>query len=233
MEPTAKPKARKDAFPDTMRTWLGEQLGGDRAGLQSAREHIMRVYSEPLSVYIRGSSFRTLDDADDLVRGFFADRLSRDLYLQKWKESERPLRFWLIVGLKHYLLEEARRRRRDQHALLPDESPGADHDGGSDRAYLRAVAIEVVREAISRAAQGCQTDGLDDHWMVFRRHQLGGESYARIAEDMKILPSRASVMARTAATRFRAALLETVGWDGATSTEIEEELRSLMEATGR
>ena len=222
---------RNEAFPDTLRTWLGEQLGGDHRGLQSAREHIMRVYGQPLAVYIKGSSFRTLDDADDLVRGFFADRLSRDDYLNQWKESGRPLRFWLIVGLKHYLLEENRRRNRSKMASIPEGGVDGDADE-SDGAYFRAVAMGVVREAIALTAERCGKAGLEEHWIVFRRKHIGGEGYATIAEDLGITPGRAAVMARTAAGRFRDTLRESVGWDGATTDEIEDEIRSLMEVSG-
>jgi len=228
---SSKKRRPNEAFPETLRTWLGEQLEGSPDGLCSAREHIMRVYAEPMAVYIRGSSFRKLDDPDDLVRGFFADRLSRETYLNQWRESGRPLRFWLIVGLKHYLLEETRRRRRGNAGALY-ESDAAGTEPASDGAYFKAVAIGVVREAISQTGERCRKAGLDEHWMIFRRRYIGGECYAQIAAEAGITPGRAAVMARTAAARFRDTLRESVGWDGATPSEIEDEIRSLMEVTG-
>ena len=69
----------RDVFPVTQRTWLGRALVRGHEGLSEANHHIMDVYAQPLKVYYLGSSFRTLGEPDDVVQGFFADRLAREL----------------------------------------------------------------------------------------------------------------------------------------------------------
>ncbi|MFM7808466.1 MAG: hypothetical protein ACKPEA_11160 [Planctomycetota bacterium] len=51
----------------------------------------MQRYFEPLRVYVKGSSFRTMGESADLVNGLFASRLGRDDYLVEWVDSSLPL----------------------------------------------------------------------------------------------------------------------------------------------
>ena len=84
-------------FPATSATWLESQVRcADEPARERARRHVMAVYFHPLVVYVKGSSYRGIGDADDLVAGFFADRLERGDYLEKWLVSGAPLRAWLM-----------------------------------------------------------------------------------------------------------------------------------------
>jgi len=101
-----------DHFPSTHATWIDAQLTiAERAGAhtedgQSARralqQHLMQRYHEPLRAYVRGSSMRQLGDADELVGGFFADRVGAHGFLADWRESRMPLRRWLMNGISFY-----------------------------------------------------------------------------------------------------------------------------------
>lgn len=222
---------KPDAFPTTMRTWIGSKLDEGDEGRAKAFHHVMSVYAHPLKVYFRGCSMRFLGDADDLVQGFFADRLSREAFLDRWRESGRPLRYWLIVGFKHFLMEESRRVRRGQASNLPDEM-GSSNDQPEDD-YDRECALSLVREAMTKAQSQCAAAGFEDHWRIFIRHHLQGDSYADIASDEAIDTRRAAVMARTAANKLRAALRDLAGWDDAEPGEVDREVRELMEALER
>lgn len=110
-------------FPDTERTFVLDQL---EAGCgRDLASYVMRVYYEPLCIYSRATSYRDLGEAEEIVAGFFASRLSDPTWLDRWRaESCRrpmPLRRWLLNGLCFYMREEARRRRRDRRI----ESDGA------------------------------------------------------------------------------------------------------------
>ncbi len=74
----------------------------------------METYTEPLSNYVAGSSFRSLSTPKDLVSGFFASRLAQTAYFEKWIDSGLPLRRWLINGFLFFLQEEARRRKSER-----------------------------------------------------------------------------------------------------------------------
>lgn len=229
---TARLAGRKDAFPSTQRTWLADRLMEGDAGLAHARRHVMDVYAHPLSVYFKGSSFRWLGEPDDLVRGYFADRLSREEYLEKWVNSGRQLRFWLIVGFKHYLLESARAKARAERASLGQLESEVSGDSGPEDAFHRESARAIAGEAIRIASDACLQSGQSEHWIVFMRHHLEGRGYGEIAQELGMTPERAAVMARTAANKYRAALRELVAWPGATKEEVDDEIQSLLEAIG-
>jgi len=225
-------RQKTDVFPATASTWLAQRLDEGEAGLASARTHVMDVYRFPLMVYIRGSSFRRLGEPEDLVAGFFADRLGRDDFLHQWIESGRPLRRWLLVALKYFLLEQARGNKRSSMGSLGggddwvasssgDENPGV--------AFNREAGRRLVAEAMRRAAEALEAEGMKDHWEVFVLHHVEGKAYEQVCEAYKVDARRAAVMTRTAARRFRQTLRDVVAWPGATETQVDAELQAIVE----
>lgn len=223
--------AQREAFPQTMRTWLVSAVNDGPDGLERARRHIMEVYGWPLTVYVQGSSFNRLGDAEDLVRGFFADRLPRQEFLQGWVSSGRRLRFWLLTGLRHYLLETIHQDRRHSHAELPGDGVGLaeSDDAEPQRAFRKATARSIVAQAAACASGACAEEGLDEHWLVFSRHALGNILYADIARELSIEETRARVMSRTAANKFRAALRDLLAWPGSERDDLEADIAELLE----
>lgn len=226
------PSPRPDHFPPTLRTWLCGVVGQGDGGAKEAARHVMEVYAWPLSVYYRGSTFRWLGEPDDVVRGFFADRLGREEFFERWLDSGRRLRHWLIVAFKHYLYETSRSRRRDGRiaggSAIEDSSSPDSRDEALD-GFWRETARSVVAVAMERAEASCAADGLREHWEVFRRHMVDGASYAQIEVEQGVPATRAAVMARTAGNRFRSALRDSVAWPGASEADVVAEIASLME----
>jgi hypothetical protein len=114
-----------DHFPSTHETWIGDQLqvlvaGSQtdaREAAQQLRTHIMARYREPLLAYAGASSFRSHSSPEDLVHGFFAERLADLAYLRNWRDSRMKLRRWLCNGLLLHMFDtraaaQARRARR-------------------------------------------------------------------------------------------------------------------------
>jgi DNA-directed RNA polymerase specialized sigma24 family protein len=189
----------------------------------------MEVYRRPLAVYVRGSSFARVGDPDELVHGFFADRLHRDAYLREWRESGRALRRWLLTGLRFYLMEEIRRRKS-----AATEGRGGDAEAVVDAAadegeaaFLRELGQGLVREAMRRTASELESEGLGAHWRAFLLHFVEGKGYDEIGAAEGVDARRAAVMARTASRRFRLRLREIVAWPGASDEDVDAELRTL------
>ena len=86
---------KQDAFPQTLRTWIGARLVDGHAGRADVNRHLMTVYLRPLKIYFMGTSERWLGEPDDVVSGFFADRLARENFLDDWIASGVSLRRWL------------------------------------------------------------------------------------------------------------------------------------------
>jgi DNA-directed RNA polymerase specialized sigma24 family protein len=196
----------------------------------------MTVYARPLQVYLAGSSFRRLGEPDEIVEGFFADRLGRDRFLHDWLESGRRLRHWLIRAFKNYLHEWIRAAKRQQRPPDLDRYDDAARESDVDDAealFHREAALAIVREAFRLAEDDCRCADLDIHWRVFVRHHLDGLDYRAIESELNVTAARAKVMARTVANRLRARLRETIAWSGAQEGEIDLEIQELREALER
>jgi DNA-directed RNA polymerase specialized sigma24 family protein len=234
MEPRMlRSSTKADAFPKTPRTWIRDQLGRGKDGVAKANHHVMGVYAEPLKVYFRGSTFRTLGDADDIVNAFFADRLSRPDFLSKWESSERPMRYWLLVAFRYFLMEQlAKRRPPETTGILPGETQ-VHHGNSAADEFHREVARSIVRQAALNAEASCRGEGLSEHWDIWIRHQLHGRPLVDIADEIGVPAARVKVMARTAANRFRRTLREILTWPGATREMVDEEIHEMLTTLGK
>jgi hypothetical protein len=220
----------RNVFPATQHTWLvNELVNGGPTAFGRVNQHVMTVYAHPLKVYYLGSSWRSSGEPDDIVNGFFANRLSRETFLKDWQSSGLRLRRWLMNGLLFYLKENYRRQVRDGAVTpLPDEASGT-WSGGPEAAFDRAWAESLVRAAWAMAQERCTASGQQTHWDLFIRHHLNGEPYRNLAEAFGVTPGRAAVMVRTSSGKFRSALREVIAADGVPDDEVDQELQQLME----
>ena len=163
------PGSTTDHFPSTHATWIASQLSvlATQATLDPAaaaraaselRTHVMARYREPLLAYATASSFRFLGSPEDLVHGFFAERLADADYLRQWRESGLRLRRWLCNGLLLHMFDVAKRTRREQRAQqewarLPRAPDGLT---APDRAFDRVWA-EGILERAAQATQRART----------------------------------------------------------------------------
>lgn len=224
----------KQHFPETQITWIQERLGEGAAGQSQIKEHVMRLYYRPLQYYFLGlRGLRNLGEPEDIVGGYFADRLSRNDFFDKWRASGIKLRRWLMNGLHFYLKERIRAENRARSSggdpetlqLAVDEDE-LDPDEGFDREFAHAL----VAEALKQVHTGCMESGLKDHWEIFIRHHYHGELYKDFASEYDIQPVRASVMSRTVRDRFRAAIRQLLLEDGVKPSDLETEIQTLMES---
>ncbi len=233
-----------DAFPSTHRTWIVETLRGALASrepgareraLSDLRRHVMQRYFEPLRVYAKGSSFRTMGESADLVNGFFASRLARDDYLAKWAESSLPLRRWLANGLVLYLRERLREGRiggrpvevRDPADLEALDIPAL-HEPDAAMAMERSWAESVVAGALRATLSGLEESRRQPAWEVFQRHFVQGETYEAIAAatGRALLDLKAD--AKLVQRRLRAEVEQQLRDDGVPESRLEEETDHLI-----
>ena len=174
-------------------------------------------------------------DADDLVHGFFANRLSNSEYLKSWLTSGLRLRQWLRNGL-HFYVHELRRQNAAQlgklgphigDQALPEEVPseGAAHDHEFERAW----ALAALDLAMKETKEGLEKRNRRDEWEMFCSHHVEGVPHAIIGERFQL--STAQVAQRTFAVgaQLRDELYGILRKDGALRSEIDVEVRSMME----
>lgn len=221
--------ASNDAFPATQYTLIREMMGGNDRGALEAARHVMLAYAGPLKVYYIGSSFRTLGEAEDMVQGFFASRLSRDQFLHEWLASRKKLRYWLMTAFKHYLFEQIRNTRTERQRETPQSEMEFTAGDDDERQFHREAALALVREAMRVAEDTCRASGQEDHWRVFVRHHVDGRSYEQLQEEMGIDRKRFNVMARTAGNKLKATLRDLLAWKDSSEVEIDAEIQELMQ----
>ena len=237
MSATSDPLTPSRSFPETQTVWIADRLSEGEAGLMLANGYVMESYVRPLSIYCSkiGLARSVHIDADDLVHGFFANRLSNSEYLKSWLTSGLRLRQWLRNGL-HFYVHELRRQNAAQlgklgphigDQALPEEVPseGAAHDHEFERAW----ALAALDLAMKETKEGLEKRNRRDEWEMFCSHHVEGVPHAIIGERFQL--STAQVAQRTFAVgaQLRDALYGILRKDGALRSEIDVEVRSMME----
>ena len=218
---------KEDVFPVTMNTWIRTRLDDGDGGRKDVNRHVMSVHLMPLRTYSLGTNERWLGEPEEVVQGFFADRLARGDFFSEWERSGMRLRRWLVNAFCFYLKELRRRKFRDGRAGDLADDP-VTFSGDPEREVDRAFVVSVVQQALELGKKTCEDAGLGEHWGVFEQHYCRQMSYAEIADETGLKTDRAAVMARTAARKFRAALRELLERD-AMHGDVDSEIAALLE----
>jgi len=214
-----------NVFPSTDRTDLAAMLAGAPEQRLAAVRLLLGRYADPLAVYARGSSLRTVADPIELVQGFLTDRLLRDDYLRKWLDSGMALRRWLINGLHLYAKET---RRADQrHAQLD-----AAYDVHSQRVPEAEAAWSraLLMNACDHVESELRRSGHDTAWEIFRRHFIDGRSYRELASEFDINAAAMAESSRRVSCLLREAVRLLLVREGVAPEDVEGELYRMLEA---
>lgn len=212
-------------FPSTDRTDLIAKFQGGPDQRLDAIRLLLGRYVDPLVVYARGSTLRTVAEPVDLVQGFLADRLLRDEYLSRWASSGMELRRWLINGL-HLYAKEWSRARRTAHELDAVANLASQHVPQAEAAWARALltqACELVEEEL-------RTSGYPRAWEIFRRHFIDGLSYAQLRREFDLHPAAMAEASRRVASLLRETVRLLLVREGVAPADVEHELRAMLRA---
>lgn len=224
-----------DHFPSTHQTWIVEQLRVVSEGSQTEmaeaaqqlRTHIMSRYRDALLAYATASSFRTLSTPEDLVHGFFAERLQRVEYLRSWSEAGMSLRRWLCNGLLLHMFTVAKQYKREARATqsaadaaraAPTAEPSA------DQAFDRAWARGVIERATQSTEEAMRAERREDAWRLFVRHAIDGLTQAAAASEAALAEGEAKARLRLAVRRFRDAVAAELIADGVPLAQVQAEV---------
>lgn len=222
---------KKDHFPQTHQTWVGARILEGSQGRSDLNRHIMQIYAEPLRIYFLGSSVRNIGEPEDIVAGFFSDRLDREDFFDDWKKSGKRLRHWLINAFHFYLKEELRRRKRDRRIGHLPQDFDVTHGGPSPEQEVdRAFRDSIVQTALAAARAECEAKGCEANWLIFERHHCQQLRYADFVSELGVDETQAAVMVRIARRAFVRALREQLHRDGTAANNIDEEIRGLLDS---
>lgn len=230
-----------DHFPSTHGTWILERLRAvDAADSEEAAEaarqlrtHIMVRYREPLLAYASASSFRSLSTPEDLVHGFFAERLQDVDYLRTWHGTGSKLRRWLCNGLLIHMFGMAKQRKRDARAMGAAEDAlrsNPPSEPAADRAFDRAWARGLVERAVQATEQSMRAEGREQAWRLFVRHAIDGVSQIAAANELGLSEGEAKARLRLAVRRFRDAVAAELIADGVPVRDVEVEAEAIVSA---
>ena len=200
-------------------------------------------YWEPLYAFARRTGL-TPEDAEDGVQGLFADLLERSAF-QKVDRSKGKFRSFLLASFKNFLSHERERRHaqkrgggseaisldsRDaeaRYALEPAD------DLSPDKLYDRRWARVLLDCAQARLADQYAASGQTELFEKLRP-VLGASraqvDYASMSGELGMTEGALKVAAHRLRDRYRAALRDEVAATVASATDIDTELRYLIEA---
>jgi len=158
--------------------------------------------------------------------------LSNSEYLKSWLTSGLRLRQWLRNGL-HFYVHELRRQNAAQLGLhiggqaLSEEvlSEGSAHDHEFERAW----ALAALDLAMKETKEELETRSRRDEWEMFWSHHVEGVPHVKIGERFQLSTAQVAQRAFAVGAQLRDALCRILRKDGALGSEIDLEVRSMME----
>ena len=216
--------------------------GGKSTEARKALGELCQTYWYPLYAFIRRSGY-TREDAQDLAQEFFARFLSRD-WLSQVDESKGRFRSFLLAALKHFLaneLDKARALKRGgPYRIISLDGVTAEtryqlepaHLESPDKIFERRWAIQILDKALAALQQEYVQQGKG---MVFDslKDCLAGSResvpYAELAPQLGVAIGTLKVMVHRFRSRYRELLREEVSLTVAEPTQIEGEMRHLVD----
>lgn len=215
------------ALERTPIAWLERRLCAGRDGRRDVYRHIASVYARPLAAYYRESPWRWVADVRSVLFGFFARRVFRKAFLERWAGRDVPLRRWLVKAFAYYLAERA---REGGGGGSPMARKLALQPGNPERAYHRALAESLVGVALAEAREDCERRGMSCDWKLFFQYACEGRPSAELLARRGVDPVSAASAIHRAIERFRSALRELFERDGLPEGGINREIRFLLAA---
>ena len=215
-------------------------------GAPLALEQLCRTYWYPLYAYLRREG-HSVEDAEDLVQGFFLHLLRKDV-IQTAEPGRGRFRSFLLGTLKHFLSDErgkaeAQKRGGGQQSVSWDLA-SAEHrfqqepadEASPDQLFERRWALALLEQALDRLQAECASDTrseIFEHLQAFVTGEKGPMSYAEAAARLGLTLSGVKSTIFRLRRRYHELVREEVGRTVAEPAEIEDELRYLIEIFSR
>ncbi len=214
---------------------------GQSPAAQEALEKLCRTYWRPVYSFVRREGTGH-EEAEDLTQAFFALLLQRRNFDDVRKEKGR-LRSYLLTSLKHFLVSQHRRavtakRGKGQQPVPLEELAAigradiepADHLS-ADRIYERRWALTLMEQVLRRLKDEYCTAGnaaLFDSLKQLLPDELGAPSRAEIALQLGMTDNALRQAFHRFRQRYQLLLREEIGHTVAVASDVEDELRHLI-----
>ncbi len=237
-------------FPPTRHSAIGRSRSLDAGERQRALGALIESYWKPAYKHVRLTWHADHEEAQDLVQGFFAHALARDV-LQAFDPARARFRTWLRLCLDGFVSNErkaaGRQKRGGGLALLSLDFAAAEDEltraGGAgvepaagtapgdvfDREWTRSL-FELALERLRRR---CGEAGRDASLTLFLRHDLVEDgaavpSYAELAVEAGQPVTQVTHQLGWARREFRVQVLAVLRDITGSDEEFRDEARQLL-----
>lgn len=211
-----------------------------------ALEELCRAYWYPLYVFLRREGHR-VEDAQDLVQGFFCHLLRRGI-LQVAEPGRGRFRSFLLGSLKHFVSDEAKKREAQKRGGGQPLSSlnWADAEGrfqqepadeaSPDRMFERRWATTLLDRGLERLRAECAAVERGEQFeqlQGFITGEKGAVSYAEAAARLGMSLSAVKSAILRLRRRYHEIVREEVSHTVSSLGEVEDELRYLLQVFSR
>ncbi len=240
--PTTRPAA---LFPATRWSVVAEACDPGEPESAAALEELCRNYWMPLYVAVRRFG-HSPEDAKDLTQGFFARLLEKD-WLHAADREKGRFRTFLMVALKRYLANEWHRgqaaKRGGGRVHVPLDTKLAErlygesgaHSLSPEQLFDKRWALTLIETALARMEREYHEAGRDGEFELLKPCLTAGRGeidYRGLATALGLNEGAARVAVHRIRKRYRSLFREEIARTVRDETEVEEEMRALMQALG-
>jgi RNA polymerase sigma factor (sigma-70 family) len=210
-----------------------------------ALEQLCRAYWYPLYAFLRRDGY-SVEDAQDLVQGFFCHLLQRDIF-QTAEPNRGRFRSFLLGTLKHFVSDqrakaEAQKRGGGRQLISWDQ---ANAEGrfqqepadvsSADRLFERRWAMTILDRALDRLGEESALAGrgaMFEALKTFVTGEQGPVSYEGMAAKLGLSLSALKSAIFRLRRRYHQLVRDEVSQTVANPGEVEKELRYMLEVFG-
>jgi DNA-directed RNA polymerase specialized sigma24 family protein len=187
---------------------------------------------------VRRNGFNS-EEARDVVQGFFANFLEKD-YLKAVKPEKGRFRSFLLVAVKHFLLNErdklrAQKRGGGVKMLSLDFNEAEDRYGVEpasqetpETLFQRRWARELADSAMQMLEGEYRREGKREYFDAIKPHLGGGDDYATLSQKLGVSVSNLKVSIHRARKRYRELLRQVVRSTVEEDADVDDELSELL-----
>lgn len=217
------------------------QGGASAAEAKEALNELCGMYWRPLYAFARGFG-RSAEDAEDVVQGFLAKGIEKEIFAAADKEKGK-MRTFLLTSFKRYLRDVHARSvalkrgegKVDTVDIAAEESRWEDDEAADPTlSFDKRWALIVVESAREQLRRKYEREGKSEVYNALAECLTGEleDGYQEISERLGVSLSSVKVGVHRLRKRFgemlRAEILETIG----EGEDVDGELRYLIEVLG-
>lgn len=234
------------AFRTTKWSLIAAAREGSPSESEKALAELCEGYWYPLYAYVRSQGHGP-EESMDLTQGYFVRLLEKD-YLRRVQPAAGRFRTFLIVTMRHFLINEGERVRALKRgggvrvlSLDADEAEGRFRCEPADRltpeqVYERRWALTVLARVLESLQEEYVREGKRKRFARLKGYLTGeGDQvrYREVAAELEMKEPAVRAAVHRMRQRFGKALRDEIAETVADPSEVDDEVRHLLEIVGR